>query len=94
MSHLIEYEMKKLIFQLIASIFFVVIILTLTGLVASANDLSINVNAGLSSTVLTALLALYEVVVRIFPTVKNYSIISKILALLTKASDVLNNKSS
>jgi ABC-type glucose/galactose transport system permease subunit len=86
--------MRKLIFQLIASIVFVVIILALTGFVASANDLSINVNAGMSSTVLTALLAVYEVVVRVFPTVKNWSIISKILALLTSVSDALNNKAN
>lgn len=41
--------------------------------------------------VVIAILAIYEVVARIWPSVNDYSIVGKILEILKKLSDVFNN---
>lgn len=41
-----------------------------------------------------ALLGVYEVVVRAYPTVKNYSLVGKIINVLQFVSDFLNVKKS
>jgi len=42
--------------------------------------------------ILAAVFAVYEVVVRLVPTVKNWSILSGIISVLKWVSDTLNNK--
>lgn len=41
---------------------------------------------------LAVILGLYELAIRLYPTVKDYSIVGKIFAALKYASDELNNK--
>jgi len=44
------------------------------------------------SIVVPIIAGLYEVVIRVIPTVKNYSIIGKIIEILLWVSNFLNNK--
>lgn len=46
---------------------------------------------GLLKLIVVAVLAIYEVVARIAPSVKDFSIVGTIINLLKKLSDYLNN---
>lgn len=42
--------------------------------------------------IVVAIVAIYEALVRAFPTIKNYSLIALVLRILTAISDALNRK--
>lgn len=83
--------MRKLLFitlVIIAGMFFITSCASVPAFLQNANG-----EPSLIKLIALALLAIYEIVVRLIPTVVNYSIINWIIKILKTISDTLNNES-
>lgn len=86
--------MKKL-FKFFLSLLTVAFILVACTLIVAADTVvSTPIPSSIWSYVVSILLAIYEIVVRIIPTVANISVIHWIITILKWLSDHLNNQKS
>jgi hypothetical protein len=84
--------MKQFEFRLIIFLLCVVLFISCS-LLTTFDQLNVDVvKTSLFKLIIMALLAIYEVIVRIIPSVGNYSLIAFIIDMLKKLSDVLNVK--
>ena len=82
--------MQTFNFRVLFSLLFTVLLISTSLLLANEQMVTVNPPPSLLKLILLAILAIYEVIVRIIPSVGNYSIIAFIIDILKKISDALN----